>query len=156
MFCTAKGELCRVPHLREQRRCSLILDHSTPDSQRQPSATTAQVRSSKQLVYRPLYTSTYVLDELVTLLLSHENHDVASTALERVRQSPTIVVHPDKADFDTTCEQFARYENYTISFTDHMTGVLAAERGINHVFTFDSDHFRTHGLVAVPDDTGDV
>lgn len=36
-----------------------------------------------------------------------------------------------------------------------MTGVLAADRDIKHVFTFDSDHFRTLGFTAVPDDTGD-
>ena len=90
--------------------------------------------SLSKVVYRPLYTSTYVLDELVTLILSH----------------------PDKANFDSTCEQFVRYDDHAISFTDHMSGVLAAERGIEHVFTFDPDHFRTLGFTAVPDDTGEA
>jgi predicted nucleic acid-binding protein len=108
-----------------------------------------------EAMYRPLYTSTYVLDELATLILSHRDHEGATTALERVRQSPTTVIHPDKADFERTCEQFARYDDHEISFTDHMTGVLAAERDIEHVFTFDADHFRTLGFTAVPDDTGD-
>jgi len=107
-------------------------------------------------VYRPLYTSTYVLDELATLILSHGTHEAAAGALERVRQSPTTVVHPDAPDFDTACAQFARYEDHAISFTDHMTGVLAAERDIEHVFTFDPDHFRTLGFIAVPDDTGEA
>ena len=108
-----------------------------------------------EAMYRPLYTSTYVLDELATLILSHRDHEGATAALERVRQSPTTVVHPDRADFERTCEQFARYDDHEISFTDHMTGVLAAERDIEHVFTFDPDHFRTLGFTAVPDDTGD-
>lgn len=108
-----------------------------------------------EAVYRPLYTSTYVLDELVTLILSHRDHEGATAALDRIRQSPTTVVHPDKADFDRTCEQFARYDDHEISFTDHMTGVLATERDSEHVFTFDPDHFRTLGFTAVPDDTGD-
>ena len=108
-----------------------------------------------EAVYRPLYTSTYVLDELATLILSHHDHEGATAALERIRQSPTTVVHPDKADFDRTCEQFARYDDHEISFTDHITGVLATERDIEHVFTFDPDHFRTLGFTAVPDDTGD-
>ncbi len=107
-----------------------------------------------EAVYRPLYTSTYVLDELATLILSHGNHEAAAGAVERVRDSPTPVVHPDARDFDATCEQFTRYEDHSISFTDHMTGVLASERDIEHVFTFDPDHFRTLGFVAVPDDTG--
>jgi predicted nucleic acid-binding protein len=109
-----------------------------------------------EAVYRPLYTSTYVLDELATLLLGHRDHEAAAVALDRVRQSPTTAVHPDKADFDTTCEQFARYDDHAISFTDHMTGVLAAEREIEHVFTFDPDRFRTLGFTAVPDDTGEA
>lgn len=111
---------------------------------------------SGEAVYRTLYTSTYVLDELVTLVLSHRDHAAAYAAIERVRQSPTTVIHPDEADFDTTCEQFARYDDHEISFTDHMSGVLAAERDIDHVFTFDPDHFRTLGFTVVPDDTGEA
>ena len=107
-------------------------------------------------MYRPLYTSTYVLDELVTLILSHRDHAAAAAVLERVRQSSATVVHPDKTNFDSTCEQFVRYDDHAISFTDHMSGVLAAERGIEHVFTFDPDHFRTLGFTAVPDDTGEA
>jgi len=106
--------------------------------------------------YRPLYTSTYVLDELATLILSHRDHEAATAALERVRQSPTTVIHPDTADFDHTCTQFARYGDHEISFTDHMTAVLAAERDVDHVFTFDPGHFRTLGCTAVPDDTGET
>jgi predicted nucleic acid-binding protein len=106
--------------------------------------------------YRPLYTSTYVLDELATLVLSHEAHAAAVAALERVRESPTTIVHPTEADFYGVNAQFAQYENPDISFTDHMSGFLAAERDIDHVFTFDPDHFRTLGFTAVPDDTGEA
>jgi len=104
--------------------------------------------------YRPLYTSTYVLDELATLILSHHDHEAATAAIERVRQSPTKVIHPYETAFDATCEQFAQYGDHDISFTDHMSAVLADERDIEHVFTFDADHFRTLGGTAVPADTG--
>jgi predicted nucleic acid-binding protein len=110
----------------------------------------------REIPYRPLYTSTYVLDELATLILSHHEHDAAVAAVERVRESPTAVIHPDEEDFDTTCEQFARYDDHEISFTDHLSGVLADDRDIEHVFTFDPDHFRTLGFTAVPDDTGEA
>lgn len=109
-----------------------------------------------EAVYRPLYTSTYVLDELATLILSHREHAAAAAALERVRQAPTTVIHPDEADFDTACEQFARYDDHAISFTDHMSGVLAADRDIEHVFTFDPDDFRPLGFTVVPADTGEA
>jgi len=125
-------------------------------AQRHDRATTVfEAIGDGEAPYRPLYTSTYVLDELATLVLSHRKHEAATAAIERVRQSATSVVHPDRADFDRTCQQFARYDDHDISFTDHMTGVLAAGRDIEHVFTFDPDHFRTLGFTAVPDDTGE-
>lgn len=108
-----------------------------------------------EVPYRPLYTSTYVLDELATLILSHRDHDAATAALERVRESPTTVIQPDRADFDRTCKEFGRYDDHEISLTDHMSGVLAADRDIEHVFTFDPDHFRTLDFTAVPTDTGE-
>jgi hypothetical protein len=36
-----------------------------------------------------------------------------------------------------------------------MTAQVAAERDVEHIFTFDADHFRTLGLTAVPADTGE-
>jgi len=108
------------------------------------------------LPYRPLFTSTYILDELATLILSHRDHTAAVEALDRVSGSPTTVIHPDEADFRAAREQFSRYENPDISFTDHVSARLADERGIEHVFTFDPDHFRTLGFTAVPDDTGET
>lgn len=121
-----------------------------------PGATVFEAIGAGELPYRPLYTSSYVLDELATLVLSHRNHPAAVAAIERVRQSAVTVVHPDEADFETTCEQFAQYDGHEISFTDHMTGVLADDRDIEYVFTFDPDHFRTLGFTVVPDDTGEA
>lgn len=108
------------------------------------------------LPYRPLYTSTYVLDELATLILSHRTHAAAVAALERVIDSPITVVDPDRADFETTREQFTRYDDQTSSFTDHMTAVLAADRDVEHVLTFDPDDFRPLGVTVVPADTGEA
>lgn len=108
------------------------------------------------LVYRPLYTSTYVLDELATLILSHRGHTAAVAALDRVIDSSVTIVDPDWADFEATREQFTRYDDQTSSFTDHMTAILAADREVEHVFTFDPDDFRPFGLTVVPDDTGEA
>lgn len=105
--------------------------------------------------YRPVYTSTYVLDELATLVLSHRDHDTALTALDRILDSSTVVLHPDETDFRATYDQFCRYDDHDISFTDHMTAVLSADRGIDRVFSFDTD-FRALDLTVVPDDTGEA
>ena len=111
---------------------------------------------SGDLPYRPIYTSTYVLDELATLILSHGKHAAAVAALDRVLESATTVVHPDVADFDAAVAEFRRYDDQDISFTDHVSAVLAEDREIEHVFTFDVDHFRTLGFTVVPADTGDA
>jgi len=111
---------------------------------------------SGDLPYRPIYTSSYVLDELATLVLSHRGHEAAVTALDRVRESAVSIIIPNRMAFEQTCEQFAQYDDQEISFTDHMTGVLADDLDVDHVFTFDPDHFGTLGFTAVPDDTGEA
>jgi predicted nucleic acid-binding protein len=106
--------------------------------------------------YRPLYTSTYVLDELATLIRYKHSHERATDTLARIRHSePVTLIHPSEADFDAACEQFDRYDDQKISFTDHMSGVLATDRDVAHIFAFDSD-FRTLGFTVVPDDTGEA
>lgn len=107
------------------------------------------------LTYRPIYTTSHVLGELATLLLRH-SHDVASRALDQIRNSPNItVIHPDGVAFDAAVAAFDRYDDQKISLVDHLTGVLADEREVDRLFTFDGD-FRTLGFTVVPVDTGDA
>lgn len=106
------------------------------------------------LPYRPVYTSSYILDELATLVLSRRGHAAAVAALEQVRDSTITVLHPDETDFEAAVEQFIRYDDHDISFTDHMSAVLASGVDVDHVVTFDADHFRTLGMTVVPADTG--
>jgi predicted nucleic acid-binding protein len=108
------------------------------------------------LPYRPLYTNRYVLAELATLTLGRVGHAAAVGTLERIRESPTFNVEPvGEATFTSTCKQFAQYDDQEISFFDHITGVMARERDVEHVFTFDPDDFRTLGFTVVPADTGE-
>lgn len=109
------------------------------------------------LVYRPLYTTGHVLAELVTLGLIRSDRALVAEALERIRSSPRVtVLHPSKATFATACEEFHRYDDQAISLVDHLTGVLANEHDIEHIFTFDPDDFHTLGFTVVPGDTGDA
>jgi predicted nucleic acid-binding protein len=105
--------------------------------------------------YRPLYTSTYVVDELATLILSRQDHQTAVEAIESVRESVVQILEADDV-FDETYEQFRQYDSRELSFTDHSTAVLANHHEIERVFTFDPDDFRTLGLTVVPDDTGEA
>ncbi|MFB6197561.1 MAG: type II toxin-antitoxin system VapC family toxin [Halobacteriaceae archaeon] len=104
------------------------------------------------LRFRPMYTTGYVLSELATLILRKRSHKKAIDTLQRIRGSTIVnVLHPDEAQFETTCSEFGRFDDQHISFVDHMTGILADQVGAEYVFAFDSD-FRTLGFSLVPDD----
>jgi len=110
-----------------------------------------EIRSG-ELPYRPLYTSQAVLSEFATLALYKLGHETATRALTAIRASESITVLPVGRDaFEAAAAQFSEYDDQQISFVDHTTGVLAAERGVDHVVTFDSD-FRTLGFTLVPAD----
>jgi Predicted nucleic acid-binding protein, contains PIN domain len=109
------------------------------------------IRSNK-VAYRPLYTSQAVLSEFATLALYKLGHADATRVLTAVRESESINSVPvDKPAFETAVEQFEEYDDQEISFVDHTTSVLADERGIDHIFAFDSG-FRTLGFSLVPGD----
>jgi len=110
-----------------------------------------EIRSGN-LAYRPLYTSQAVLSEFATLALYKLGHATATRALRAIRAAESItVVSVGKPTFETAADQFEDYDDQQISFVDHTTSVLADERGIDHVFAFDSD-FRTLGFSLVPTD----
>ena len=109
---------------------------------------------SGDLSFGPLFTTQAVLSELATLLLRKSTHNEAVRAVSEIRNSESfndLVV--DRLTFDTALEQFEQYDDQTISFVDHTTAVLAAERNIEHVLGFDKD-FQTLGFTRVPVDTG--
>jgi predicted nucleic acid-binding protein len=127
------------------------------DTHHQRAVAVFDAIQSGDLPYRPLYTTSYVLTELVTLALARADYSHAANALRRIRASELVtVLHPDAETFAGVAEAFYRYDGHHISLADHATGVLAGELDVDHVFTFDPDDFRTVGLTAVPDDTGDA
>lgn len=104
------------------------------------------------LHYRPLYVSGYVLGELVMLAMHELGVAAAIDALERLRESSLfVVVHPDARAFAAASEQLARYDDQQITLVDHLTGVLADDRDVGLVCSFDDD-FRTLGFTLVPGD----
>jgi predicted nucleic acid-binding protein len=86
------------------------------------------------------------------LALYKLGHDTASRALTAIRESESVNIIPvGSPAFETAAEQFIDYDDQQISFVDHTTSILADERGVEHIFAFDSD-FRTLGFSLVPDD----
>lgn len=109
------------------------------------------------LLYRPVYTSRYILAETTRLLLHRVSHEAATTALTAIRRGELFTVLEVGDDqFTLACKQFEQYDDQMITLVDHLSGVLAESRDVTHVFTFDSDDFRTLGLTPVPAEMTDA
>lgn len=107
---------------------------------------------SGETAYRPIYTSQVVLSEFATLALYKLGQSDSIRAFSAIRVADSINIIPvGKPAFETAAEQFENYDDQQISFVDHTTSVLADERGVEHIFAFDSD-FRTLGFSLVPED----
>ncbi|WP_440770522.1 type II toxin-antitoxin system VapC family toxin [Natronorubrum sp. DTA28] len=100
--------------------------------------------------YRPLYTHTYVVDELVTLLQSKATPALAREAYGRITDSETIeLIYESESQFDAVGDALRTYDDHEISFTDQMIAVTMRERNIDHVLAYDGD-FETLGISVVP------
>lgn len=100
---------------------------------------------------RPLYTSDYVVDELVTTLLGRVDHDRAGQALHALRETTLItVLHVDPATYELAADRFLDYDDQGLSFTDHVIGVQAADRGTDLVLSFDQE-FAALNLTTLPE-----
>jgi predicted nucleic acid-binding protein len=104
----------------------------------------------------PVYTSDYVLDDVVTLLFRREVFGQAVRFVEAILAAGALgQVYIERATPDRFSAAWAlrkRYEDKPmISFTDLVSMVIMDERGIRHMLTED-EHF-THtgmGFVRVP------
>ena len=135
---------------------ALVAAFNEDDEHHEAADTVLELLGRGDLPYGPLFTSRCVLSETATTMLVGIGHREAVEALQTVLESDSFnILTVDGDIFERTVAQFEQYDDQTISFIDHMNGVLAAEYGIEHVFTFDSD-FATLGLTRVPVDTHDI
>ena len=93
----------------------------------------------------PIYTSDFVLDELITLLFRREVFDEAvqfvETLLSAAEVGQLTVDRVTSKRFVATWDLRKRFQDKpSISFTDLTSLALMAERGIRQVLT-DDDHF---------------
>lgn len=109
-----------------------------------------QAIGANDLPYYPLVTNQYVLDEVVSLLLSHAGTRVAHQALARVLDTETFrVLDVEPSLVDRAIAQFQKYADQSISLTDHVIAVQADDYGIDHIFSYDSG-FRTLRFTTLP------
>jgi len=109
-----------------------------------------QAIGANDLPYYPLVTNQYVLDEVVSVLLSHAGTRVAHQALTRIIDTETFrVLDVEPSLVDRAIEQFRHYDDQSISLTDHVIAIQANDYGIEYVFSYD-DGFRTLGFSTLP------
>jgi len=100
---------------------------------------------------RPLVTSTYVLDELFTLLRLHVGHGVAVRVgedLQRTRWCQIVDVSEDTRT--AAWEIFVRYADQRFSFTDCTSFALMRSMALTEAFSFDRRDFAAAGFTPLP------
>ena len=100
---------------------------------------------------RALVTSTYVLDELFTLVRMRLGHRIAVKLGEELSKSRWCEVFEVSQETRLAAWQlFVRYDDQTFSFTDCTSFALMRTLELDIAFTFDRKDFRAAGFSPVP------
>ncbi len=98
------------------------------------------IRSALRQDYGPAYTSDYVIDEAVTLMLVRtKNPELAVDVGEFVLRSSRIAkLWVSKESFSEAWDKFRTLKERSLSFTDCTSLVLMSRNGIDEIMSFDS------------------
>lgn len=101
---------------------------------------------------RALVTSTYILDELFTVLRMRTDHATAVTAGEQLARTRWCrVVDVGDETRVAAWQLFVRYDDQLFSFTDCTSFALMHAMELIEAFTFDRSDFAAAGFVALPE-----
>lgn len=105
------------------------------------------------LMRRPdarLVTSTYILDELVALLVVRTSHSTAARVGRWIRSAAEVTVqHPDAAEELHAWNLFLERPDKAYTLTDCLSFVMMRRLKINTALATD-DRFRQEGFVTLP------
>jgi len=95
-------------------------------------------------------TSTYVLDELVALLLTRSDHETAARAGSHIRSAAEVrVEHPDATEELRAWALFLERPDKTYTLTDCLSFVMMRRLKIEAAIATD-EHFRQEGFATLP------
>jgi predicted nucleic acid-binding protein len=98
---------------------------------------------------RPLLTSNYILDEILTLLKTRLGPSIAIPFGQKLwDQEASALVRITEEDEEKAWGMFRQYEDKGFSFTDCTSFALMERLAINTVFAFD-DHFVQYGKFVI-------
>jgi predicted nucleic acid-binding protein len=94
-------------------------------------------------------TSTFVLHELVALLINRRNHVIAAKTALAIRQAPEVrMEHPDPAEEAKAWLFFLDRADKTYTLTDCLSFCIMRRLGITEAITTDA-HFRQEGFTVL-------
>lgn len=95
-------------------------------------------------------TSTYVLDELVALMIARGHQAIAARAGSYIRSAPEVrLEHPDAAEEARAWRLFLDRPDKMYSLTDCLSFVIMRRLGISEVIAT-GEHFRQEGFTVLP------
>ena len=98
----------------------------------------------------PLYTSSFVIGEVATLLSRRAGSRFAVERVRRIYESTAIhILRPESHDEIAALGWMNRYADQRIGFTDCVSFVLMKQHGLQRAFTFDR-HFEIVGFERWP------
>ena len=112
----------------------------------------AAVRAWKRLERSPgaLFTSSFVVDETLTLLGRRTTYAFAAARADALYSSRVMtILRPDAADESTALDFFRKFADQKVSFTDCVSFALMRRHRLKRAFTFDR-HFARAGFEIVP------
>jgi predicted nucleic acid-binding protein len=100
---------------------------------------------------RPLVTSTYVADEVITLVRMRVGHTAAVEAGRAILDSKWCrLLDIDEELRMSAWNLFVRYRDQEFSFTDCTSFAVMKALGLEEAFTFDRTDFAAAGFTALP------
>ncbi|RZN43509.1 MAG: PIN domain-containing protein [Methanophagales archaeon ANME-1-THS] len=103
----------------------------------------AAVKFKDSLVH-PMVTSTYIADEVITLVRTRLGYEVAVEIGQKLwDESIANLIHVTPQDERKAWEIFVTYHDKTFSFTDGTSFALMERLGITEAFAFD-EHFKLY------------
>lgn len=112
----------------------------TNDKYHDAAMATFQAISRRELPFRFHYTSNYVVDEAVTLILYQAGSRLGVDTLRRIRASPSLRVLHVTPEVEAEADRiFGRFAPSRVSYTDCTTKALMDRESINVAFSFDRD-----------------
>jgi hypothetical protein len=108
----------------------------------QAAAALATLKTQNNL----MYTSSDVIAEAITFLISHRSHSVALKFGRAVQRSSNVrIVHIDQEVWQEAWSLFQRYDDKEFSFADCSSFVIMRREKLIDAFTFDH-HFEQMGF----------